>query len=127
MFVQTRTRVTLSPAANSMQHSCATANLLAEILDFHNHHSPAAGPEGAYRPCSGTRQNHTAHSFIIEAIAEKAEQGECQWESQDTAKRRYAEVVASGKTMPWNEMRCYLECRLAGGKIARPEPRTRAR
>jgi hypothetical protein len=48
-------------------------------------------------------------------------------EFQDTAERRYAELVASGKTVPWKEMRRYLERRLTGKKIARPKPRTLAR
>lgn len=40
---------------------------------------------------------------------------------QDTAEQRYAEIVASGKTVPWNEMRRYLERRLSSKKIARPK------
>ncbi len=73
------------------------------------------------------RAGTTAHSFILEAIAEKAEQEERRGELQNTAERRYAEIVASGKTVPWNEMRRYLERRLTGNKIARPKPRTLAR
>ena len=73
------------------------------------------------------RAGTTAHSFILEAISEKAEQDERQREFQDTAERRYAEIVASGKTVPWNEMRRYLERRIAGDKLARPKSRKRAR
>jgi uncharacterized protein (DUF1778 family) len=73
------------------------------------------------------RAGTSAHSFILEAIVEKAEQEELRAEFQDTAERRYAEIVASGKTVPWNEMRRYLERRLTGKKIARPKPRTLAR
>ena len=69
------------------------------------------------------RAGTTAHSFILEAIAEKAEQEERRGEFLDTAERRYAGIVASGKTVPWNEMRRYLERRLAGKKVARPKPR----
>ena len=56
-----------------------------------------------------------------------AEQKERRGEFQDTAERRYAEIIASGRTVPWNEMRRYLERRVTGDKIARPKPRTRAR
>jgi predicted transcriptional regulator len=70
------------------------------------------------------RAGTTAHSFILDAIAEKAEQEERRGEFQNAAERRYAEIVASGKTVPWNEMRRYLEGRLADDKIARPKPRT---
>ena len=73
------------------------------------------------------RAGTTAHSFILEAIAEKAEQEGRRAEFQHTAERRYAEIVATGKTVPWNEMRRYLERRLAGKKIARPKARTPAR
>lgn len=73
------------------------------------------------------RAGTTAHSFILEAIAEKAEQEERQAEFRDTAEQRYAEIVASGKTVPWKEMRRYLERRLTSSKIARPKPRTLAR
>jgi predicted transcriptional regulator len=73
------------------------------------------------------RAGKTAHSFILEAIAEKAEHEELRRELQDTAERRYAEIVASGKTVPWNEMRTYLKRRVAGKKVARPKPRTLAR
>lgn len=73
------------------------------------------------------RAGTTAHSFILEAIAEKAEQEERRGEFQNTAERRYAQIVASGKTVPWTELRRYLERRLTANKIARPKPRTLAR
>ena len=73
------------------------------------------------------RAGTTAHSFMLDAIAEKADQEERRGEFQNTAERRYSEIVASGNTVPWNEMRRYLERRLTSDKIARPKPRTPAR
>lgn len=73
------------------------------------------------------RAGTTAHGFILEAIAEKAEQEERRGDFLDTAERRYAELVASGKSVPWNEMRRYLDRRLTGAKVARPKPRLLAR
>lgn len=73
------------------------------------------------------RAGTTTHAFILEAIAEKAGQEELQAEFQDTAERRYAAIVASGKTVPWAEMRQYLKRRLAGKKAPRPKPRALAR
>ena len=73
------------------------------------------------------RAGSTAHSFILEAIAEKAEREERQGEFQDLAEQRYAGILASGKTVPWSEMRRYLQRRLAGNKTVRPRPRTPAR
>jgi len=69
----------------------------------------------------------TAHSFILGAIAEKAEQAEARGEFRQTAEQRYARIVASGKTVPWKEMRRYLERRAKGKKIPRPKPRALAR
>ena len=66
------------------------------------------------------RAGKTAHSFILEAIAEKAEHEERRSEFDDVAERRFAKIVASGKTVPWNEMRTYLEDRLAGKAARRP-------
>ena len=69
----------------------------------------------------------TAHGFILEAIAEKAGQAELSAEFREMAEQRYARIVASGKTVPWKEMRRYLERRIKGSKIPRPKPRTLAR
>lgn len=69
----------------------------------------------------------TAHGFILEAIAEKAGQAELSGEFRELAQQRYARIVASGKTVPWKEMRRYLERRVKGSRISRPKPRTLAR
>ena len=69
----------------------------------------------------------TAHSFILAAIAEKAGQAELQEEFRKTAEQRYAGIVASGKTVPWKEMRRYLERRARGSRISRPKSRALAR
>jgi predicted transcriptional regulator len=73
------------------------------------------------------REGKTAHSFILEAIAEKAEQEERRSDFDAVAERRFAEIVASGKTVPWGEMRVYLEDRLAGKAARRPVAKKLAR
>jgi predicted transcriptional regulator len=73
------------------------------------------------------REGKTAHSFILEAIAEKAEQEERRSDFDDVAERRFADIVASGKTIPWGEMRSYLEDRLAGKATRRPTAKKLAR
>ena len=45
----------------------------------------------------------------------------------EVAEKRYADIIASGKTIPWSEMRTYLESRLAGKKPRRPTARKLAR
>jgi predicted transcriptional regulator len=69
------------------------------------------------------RAGITAHSFILEAIAEKAEQAERRADLHDVAEKRYADLVASGKTIPWEKMRCFLEDRIAGKAASRPVAR----
>lgn len=73
------------------------------------------------------RAGMTSHAFILDAIAQRVKQEEQRNDFLDTAERRYAEIVATGKTIPWEEMRTYLENRLTGKKTARPTPRKLAR
>jgi hypothetical protein len=68
-----------------------------------------------------------SHNFILEAIAEKTDIAERRAEFADVAERRYADIVASGKTIRWPDMRRYLEDRLAGKKVGRPAARKVAR
>ena len=73
------------------------------------------------------RAGTTAHSFILEAIAEKAGQEERRADFHDVAEQRYADLVASGKTIPWEKMRRYLEGRIAGKTRVRPVAKKLAR
>jgi predicted transcriptional regulator len=73
------------------------------------------------------RSGTTAHAFIIEAIVEKTEQDNLRADFDVVAEDRYAGIVASGKTIPWGEMRGYLEDRLAGKVVKRPAARKLAR
>ena len=73
------------------------------------------------------RLGKTAHGFILEAIAEKADHEDRRGDFVDVAERRYAELVATGKTIPWSEMRRYLEERVAGKRAKRPVARKLAR
>jgi len=73
------------------------------------------------------RAGTTAHSFILEAIAEKADQAERRADFHDVAEKRYVELLASGKAIPWKKMRGYLEDRIAGQTVARPRAKKLAR
>ena len=73
------------------------------------------------------RAGTTAHSFILEAIAEKADQAERRADFRDIAEKRYADLAASGKTIPWEKMRNYLEDRIAGKAVTRPVAKKLAR
>ena len=73
------------------------------------------------------RAGTTTHSFILEAIAEKADDEERRSDFNEIAEKRYADIIASGKTISWSQMRVYLESRLAGKKPRRPAARKLAR
>ena len=66
------------------------------------------------------RAGKTTHSFILEAIAEKAELEEQRAEFDAEADARLSKIVESGRTIPWADMRKYLEDRVAGKKTTRP-------
>ncbi len=73
------------------------------------------------------RAGTTPHNFILEAIAEKADLAERRADFDAVAEQRYAGIVASGKTIPWADMRGYLEQRIAGKPARRPVARKLAR
>lgn len=73
------------------------------------------------------RAGTTTHGFILDAIAEKAEQEDLRAAFDAEAEDRYAQIVATGKTIPWQEMRGYLEERIAGKEVKRPVARKLAR
>ena len=73
------------------------------------------------------RSGTTPHNFILEAIAKKTEQDELRAEFDAVAEDRYARIFATGKTIPWQEMRGYLEDRLDNKKVKRPAARKLAR
>ena len=62
----------------------------------------------------------TAHAFILEAIAEKAERAERPADFDAVAEARYAQLAATGKTIPWQDMRAYVEARIDGKAAKRP-------
>ena len=66
------------------------------------------------------RAGTTSHGFILDAIAEKAEREELQAAFNDVADQRFAEIVETGKSVPWSDMRRYFEERGAGKKVRRP-------
>lgn len=69
------------------------------------------------------RAGTTSHSFILEAIEEKAERAERFAEFQDVAETRFAALAASGRTIPWEKMREYLEERIGDKPAKRPRAR----
>jgi len=69
------------------------------------------------------RAGTTSHAFILEAVAEKVVESEQRNAFRDVAQQRYAQIIASGETIPWSEMRDYLAERAEGETPPRPQPR----
>jgi len=69
------------------------------------------------------RAGTTSHAYILEAIGEKAEQDRRRTEFEAVAEERYGRLLASGKSIPWTEMRAYLQARVAGKSARRPAAR----
>ncbi len=66
------------------------------------------------------RAGVSSHSFILQAIAEKTEQEERRAELDALADSRYAQILTSGQTIQWEEMRRYLLQRASGQQATRP-------
>jgi len=71
------------------------------------------------------RAGVSAHNFILQAIAEKTDQEERHAEFDELAESRYAQILATGQTVPWEEMRGYLQERMSGKEATRPHARKR--
>lgn len=76
---------------------------------------------------AAARAGTTAHAFILDAIAEKTANEERRADFDAQAEERHAKVVASGMTIPWSDMRAYLERRIGGKPAKRPAARKLAR
>lgn len=97
-----------------------------EVACDHDDNSPARRVEGACRSCGGACRQ-TSHAFILDAIAERVDEDELRSNFHAAAEQRYAQIVASGKTIPWSAMRTYLEDRLSGKDPSRPLAKKLAR
>ena len=69
------------------------------------------------------RVGKTTHAFILEAVAGRVDDEERRNDFYDAAEQRYAKIVASGKTIPWSEMRTYLEERVVEKSTTHPVAR----
>ena len=69
------------------------------------------------------RAGKTAHAFILEAIAQTVEQGEMDEAFHRIADKRWAKVLATGKTVSWDDAKSWIEARSRGGRAVKPKPR----
>lgn len=69
------------------------------------------------------REGKTSHAFILDAIAQTVEQVELDTDFQRVATERWGQVLATGKTVSWEDGKAYLQTRAAGGRARKPVAR----
>jgi predicted transcriptional regulator len=71
--------------------------------------------------------NQTPHSFMVEALAQKADEAEWRLGVQREAQQRDTALQAGEPGVEWHEMKTYLRQRVAaaGKKTTRPAARQR--
>ncbi len=69
------------------------------------------------------RAGKSTHAFIVEATARTVEQTERDDVFHGVADARWAEILATGKTVPWDEARSWLRARAGGEHPAKPAGR----
>jgi predicted transcriptional regulator len=69
------------------------------------------------------RAGKTTHAFILDAIAQTVEQVELDDDFHRVADERWAKVLATGKTVPWDEAKAYFEARSRGERPRKPVAR----
>jgi len=65
----------------------------------------------------------TTHAFIVDAIAQTVEQMEQDNAFHALADQRWDVILATGKTVPWEAARTYLQARANGESPRKPAAR----
>ena len=69
------------------------------------------------------QQGTSTHGLIIEAIVEKADALERRQAFHEEARERHEHYLATGESIPWEEMRDYLRRRVRGEDVLPPVAR----
>ncbi len=72
---------------------------------------------------AAARAGKTPHAFILDAIAQTMEQAELAEAFHAVADRRWAKVVATGKTVACDQAKDWLEARSRGERARKPAGR----
>jgi predicted transcriptional regulator len=69
------------------------------------------------------RAGKSTHAFILDAIAQTVEQAELDDDFHRVADERWAKILATGQTVPWDDVKVWLEARARGEHPRRPMAR----
>ena len=81
----------------------------------------------AHVAAAAQRAGKTAHAFILDAISQTVEQVELDNAFTTLADQRWANIQASGKTVPWDAAQAYLAARANGEPARKPAARKLAK
>ncbi len=73
------------------------------------------------------RAGKTPHAFILDAIARTVEQAELDEAFHGIADDRWANVLATGETVSWDDARAWLGARSRGERLDKPKARNPGR
>ena len=73
------------------------------------------------------RTGKTAHAFMLDAIAQTVELSEQDDDFHRAADQRWAKILATGETVPWDDAKAYIEARSRGEQALKPSARKLAR
>ncbi len=76
---------------------------------------------------AAARSGKTAHAFILDAITQTVEQDEIDAAFHRLVDERWANILATGKTVPWEDAKAWLEAKARREHPPRPAPRPLAR
>lgn len=69
------------------------------------------------------RAGKTTHGYILDTLAETVARDEQDAALHRLAEERWAGILATGETVPWDEAKTWIEARTHGDAPARPAPR----
>ena len=69
------------------------------------------------------RAGTTAHAFMLHAIVRSVEETELDDDFHRIADERWAKVLSTGRTVPWDDAKAYLEARARGEHPRKPSAR----
>jgi predicted transcriptional regulator len=73
------------------------------------------------------RAGKSTHAFILDAIAQTVEQAELDDDFHHVADERWSTILATGKTVPWDDVKVWLDARARGEHPRRPMARKQRR
>ena len=76
---------------------------------------------------AAARAGKSSHAFITDAIARTVEQEEWEAELDRIAEERWSKIVATGRTVAWEDAKVWIEARLEGKRPRKPAARKAGR